>query len=223
MIELFWDKEKHGFFLYGNDSEELIVRPKELYDGAIPSGNSIAAYNLLQLSKITSIDKYSEKAEELFKGFGSNVEEAPTGYTFYATSLMLKNTPGSQIVLCGNLEDDHLKEMLRICNEAYDPFRVVTVYDGDEKPEQIIQSTKEERKGLIWAGIVVLGFAIFILLGTVPETGYLRDPVTGSLLRSPFMSGIVTFIFLIGAVSGVAYGVASGTFKRISTCSFFER
>ncbi|WBW98620.1 thioredoxin domain-containing protein [Oceanirhabdus sp. W0125-5] len=133
MLELFWDEDSHGFFLYGKDSEELIVRPKELYDGAIPSGNSAAVYTLLQLYKITGIDKYLDISEEFFKAFGGKAEEAPTAYTFYASSLMTKNTPGSQIILCGDVENEDIQNMLRVCNKTYDPFRIVLVNDGDEK------------------------------------------------------------------------------------------
>ena len=46
-LRLFWDDERGGFFFTADDAEELIVRPKESYDGALPSGNSIAALNLL--------------------------------------------------------------------------------------------------------------------------------------------------------------------------------
>ena len=45
----FYDKEQNGFFLYGKDNEQLILRPKETYDGAVPSGNSTMAYNLVRL------------------------------------------------------------------------------------------------------------------------------------------------------------------------------
>ncbi len=72
--------------------------------------------------------------------------------------------------------------------------------------------TAAERRGLWFAGITGLAFTAMILLGTVPEWGFLRHPQTGALLRSPFMSGIVALIFL-GAVSvGVAYGVGARTF-----------
>jgi len=53
IVEQFLDKENGGFYLYGNDSEQLIARPKESYDGAIPSGNSVMAYNLDRLYKLT--------------------------------------------------------------------------------------------------------------------------------------------------------------------------
>ncbi|MGK2855769.1 MAG: AbgT family transporter, partial [Thermoanaerobaculia bacterium] len=59
-------------------------------------------------------------------------------------------------------------------------------------------------------------FTAFLLWGTVPADGFLRDPETGDLLHSPFMSGIVAFIFFAGALVGLAYGIAAGTIKNDS-------
>jgi aminobenzoyl-glutamate transport protein len=70
-----------------------------------------------------------------------------------------------------------------------------------------------ERRGLGWAGVAAVLFTAAILWGTVPETGFLRDPETGSLLRSPFMSGIVALIFAAGLVTGLAYGLGAGTVR----------
>jgi aminobenzoyl-glutamate transport protein len=73
-----------------------------------------------------------------------------------------------------------------------------------------------ETRGLRWALIASVLFAAVLLWGTVPADGFLRDAQTGGLLRSPFMSGIVAFIFLGGVVVGGAYGFGSGTFKTDS-------
>ncbi len=70
-----------------------------------------------------------------------------------------------------------------------------------------------ERRGLRWALVATVIFVAVILWGTVPGNGFLRDPQTGDLLRSPFMSGIVAFIFLAGIFIGGAYGFGAGTFK----------
>jgi len=61
MIKYFWDNKKGGLFIYGSDSEQLITRPKEIYDGAIPSGNSVAALNFLRLSRLTGQQELEEK------------------------------------------------------------------------------------------------------------------------------------------------------------------
>jgi aminobenzoyl-glutamate transport protein len=87
-------------------------------------------------------------------------------------------------------------------------------YTGDVAREDIHPLTPEERRGLRFALVATLVFTIVILLGTVPGDGFLRDPATGSLLRSPFMSGIVALIFVLGALIGGAYGFGAGTYKN---------
>ncbi|HUE87172.1 MAG TPA: AbgT family transporter [Vicinamibacterales bacterium] len=73
--------------------------------------------------------------------------------------------------------------------------------------------TVAERRGLKWAGAAALVLTALILWGTVPEGGFLRDPQTGDLLRSPFMTGIVAVIFVTGAVLGLAFGLGAGTIR----------
>jgi aminobenzoyl-glutamate transport protein len=73
--------------------------------------------------------------------------------------------------------------------------------------------TAPERRGLVWAAVAAALFTAALLWGTVPESGFLRDPQTRELLRSPFMSGIVAIIFASGALVGLAYGVAAGTVR----------
>jgi len=70
-----------------------------------------------------------------------------------------------------------------------------------------------ERRGL-WAATAVLALGVaWLLWGTVPADGFLRDPTTGSLLHSPLMTGIVALIFLFSALMGLAYGIAAGTIR----------
>ncbi|GAB5464895.1 MAG: AbgT family transporter [Candidatus Kapaibacteriales bacterium] len=86
--------------------------------------------------------------------------------------------------------------------------------------------SRNEKKGLAWAGFAGLLFGLFLLLAALPEgllgdslaglTGFMRNDETGDLLRSPFMSSIVAFIFLGAAVTGIAYGYGSGNYKSDS-------
>jgi aminobenzoyl-glutamate transport protein len=87
-------------------------------------------------------------------------------------------------------------------------------YKGDAEQEEISKLEKNEKRGLIYAGIASLLLTIFLVFGTIPENGYLRNPVTGSLLDSPFLSGIVAFIFLGAAIVGIFYGIGAGTLKN---------
>lgn len=86
-------------------------------------------------------------------------------------------------------------------------------YSGDEKPESIRALTADEKRGLWYAAAATLGFVLFLLWGIMPADGFLRNPETGAILHSPFMKGIVAFIFISAALSGIAYGIGARTYK----------
>lgn len=95
------------------------------------------------------------------------------------------------------------------------------VYEGEEKAEEIRQLNQLERRGLRYALVTALLFVAFLVAGLLPPEwwggfGYLRHPETGDILRSPFMSGIVAFIFLSAALTGIAYGVGAKTIRNDS-------
>lgn len=83
----FLDKEQGGFFLYGDDNEQLILRPKETYDGAIFSGNSAMAYNLVQLHWLTGEVRYSKLAEQQLAFIGRTAKQYPAGYAMFLIAL----------------------------------------------------------------------------------------------------------------------------------------
>nr|WGD65115.1 hypothetical protein P5652_00720 [Bacillus subtilis] len=78
MISLFWDEEHGGFYFTGHDAEALIVREKEVYDGAVPSGNSVAAVQLLRLGQVTGDLSLIEKAETMFSVFKPDIDAYPS-------------------------------------------------------------------------------------------------------------------------------------------------
>lgn len=86
---LFEDQSGNGYFFYGSDAEILITRPKEIYDGAIPSGNSVMAWNLVNLYAATNDAAYLKPMEKQFQAFIGTVAEHPGGYSFFLTALLL--------------------------------------------------------------------------------------------------------------------------------------
>lgn len=85
-------------------------------------------------------------------------------------------------------------------------------YTGDEKPEEIKKIDKHEKKGLRWAGIVSLVLTALVLIGTIPDDGFLR--ISGeSVLKSPVIKGVIALLFIFSAAAGIAYGIAAGKFK----------
>ncbi|MFN0006473.1 MAG: AbgT family transporter [Planctomycetota bacterium] len=85
---------------------------------------------------------------------------------------------------------------------------------ADANAGKITPLAENEKRGLRFAALAIALLAAGILWGTVPGDGFLRDPSTGELLHSPFMSGIVSLIFLTGVVLGLAYGLGARTVRK---------
>ena len=83
----FWDEEHGGFFLYGEENESLILRPKETYDGAVFSGNSAMAYNLVQLELLIDDKEFEEISERQLQFMSSEAKHYPAGYAMFLVAL----------------------------------------------------------------------------------------------------------------------------------------
>jgi aminobenzoyl-glutamate transport protein len=86
-------------------------------------------------------------------------------------------------------------------------------YTGTEPAGAVERLTPRERRGLLAAGAALLVLVALLLIAVVPQDGVLRDPKTGDLLHSPFLSGIVTIIFVGFLVPGLVYGLATGSIR----------
>jgi uncharacterized protein YyaL (SSP411 family) len=88
VIADFYDTDHGGFFLYGNENEQLIIKPKETYDGAIPSGNSVMAYNLMMLSQLHNDEDFRSMAQAQSEFMSSYANDYPMGASFYFITLL---------------------------------------------------------------------------------------------------------------------------------------
>ena len=98
----FLDKENGGFFFTPDYGEKLITRQKEIYDGAIPSGNSVAMLNLLRIARITANSSFEEKADKINKAFSNQVRKYPAGFTQFLIALDFAVGPSYEIILAGD-------------------------------------------------------------------------------------------------------------------------
>jgi aminobenzoyl-glutamate transport protein len=80
--------------------------------------------------------------------------------------------------------------------------------------EEFDEISPHEKRGLIWAGVALVVVLVILAALTIPENAILRNPETGSLLRSPFMTGLITAIMVFFLVPGLAYGIAVGTIRN---------
>lgn len=145
MTELFWDDKNGGFYFTSNDAEELLVRHKEIYDGAIPSGNSVAMLNLLRLGRITGNPSYEDMAAKLARAFSQTVEQAPMAYTQLLSSLDFAIGPSYEVVVVGDPASKGTIEMLTALRKQYTPNKVLLFKSIDDKSD--IATIAEFTKG----------------------------------------------------------------------------
>jgi hypothetical protein len=144
----FWDEQRGGFFMTADDTEKLLVRSKDMYDGAIPSSSSVALYNMLRLSLLTEDHVLMEKARYTLSACYSSVRKAPAGYTFFLSDALLSFDPGTEIVIVGERGHEETEKMLRALFSGFYPNTVVTFRDGGEKPhplDDLVPSVGEKR------------------------------------------------------------------------------
>ena len=111
LIDHFWDNEHGGFYFTADDGEQLLTRQKEIYDGAVPSGNSIAMLNLLHLSRITGDTTLEEKAAHIGYAFNSEVRQSPSAYTQLMIALNFAVSPSYEVVITGQPSTPDTLEM----------------------------------------------------------------------------------------------------------------
>lgn len=105
-------------------TEHLLARPKETYDGAIPSGNSVAAYALALLARLTGDAKLEETARKTVRSFGADLAQRPTASLGMVTAHDLL-AGGQEVVVVGEPNDPATKEMLAQLRTTYSPRKVV--------------------------------------------------------------------------------------------------
>jgi len=101
----FRDEDHGGYFFYGADHESLILRPKETYDGAIPSGNSLMAWNLVRLSQLTAGDAYEQDAQRQLDFLAKEAAQYPTGHAMFLLALLNQENPHQVTVVPAHASD----------------------------------------------------------------------------------------------------------------------
>jgi uncharacterized protein len=124
-IRHFSDEDGNGFFTTSDEGEILIVRKKEIYDGAIPSGNSAMVTNLVLLGHLTGDPVHEEQASRLADGFAGIVRRSPSAYSAYLCGLDHLLGPAPDVVIAGEGSDPVMREMIRVTRETYLPSVVV--------------------------------------------------------------------------------------------------
>ncbi|MHA2037746.1 MAG: thioredoxin domain-containing protein [Promethearchaeota archaeon] len=136
-LEKFWDNNIGGFYFTAKDSEELLTRQKEIYDGAIPSGNSIATLNLLRLSYLTGDHELEEKADILNRVFSEKIKSNPLGHTQFLVAIDLAIGPTYSLVIGGDTNAEDTKMMLKAINNSFIPNKVLILRKTEQESPEI--------------------------------------------------------------------------------------
>ncbi|HEX6650370.1 MAG TPA: thioredoxin domain-containing protein [Pyrinomonadaceae bacterium] len=132
MIEEFWDNEGGGFFFTGKSHENLIVRSKDYFDNATPSGNSVAALVLLRLAIFAGKDNYRNLAIAILREVGGSVRRYPSGFGYALSAAdFLLSTP-KEVAIMGKDAAD-IGPLLRETWRTYLPNKVVAPSFGPQK------------------------------------------------------------------------------------------
>ncbi|MDH5680365.1 MAG: thioredoxin domain-containing protein [Spirochaetota bacterium] len=127
MVTDFQDRENGGFFLTGESETELISRPMEIYDGAIPSANSMIKMNLIRLARITGNPDLEAKAGEITKRFAGSVRQNPPSYSHFLSGLDMMMSPSVEIVVRAETDSDDLRNAIGKIQRTYHPNMVIVL------------------------------------------------------------------------------------------------
>ena len=131
MLRLFGSTDRSGLFETGSDAEQLPVRSRSAYDGVIPSGNSVAAMDLLRLGRIMDDQALREAGESILRGFMGGVARQPAGYLHFLTAYDFLLGPEVEITLVGTAEGEETRRMLRAVKGRFIPNLVVRHEEGE--------------------------------------------------------------------------------------------
>lgn len=120
MVEHFWDEEAGGFYLSAKDAEALISRPKEIYDGAMPSGNGMAGLVLGRLARLTGDMKWMKRSENQLRFLTAATEEYPAGYSVSLLAFLEALSPSQELV-CVSSEQEPSEEWLNLLRRTSIP------------------------------------------------------------------------------------------------------
>ncbi|MGE4159198.1 MAG: thioredoxin domain-containing protein [Planctomycetota bacterium] len=117
--------ETQGYRMTPADGEQLFITPMDVYDGAIPSGNSVMAFNLLRIAQLTGRMEFHKKAQGLLQTFASQVAQSPASHAVMMMALDLALGPATEITITGDLEDPEARDLFKVVKDLYLPHAVV--------------------------------------------------------------------------------------------------
>ena len=130
--KLFYDREQGGFYDISGADKSILIRTKESYDGAEPTGNSIAILNLLRLSQMTDNQEWRSMADKSLAYFGGKLLNSPQGLAQFLVALDFSLSKPKQIIIAGKADDPHTKALLQEVHARFIPNKIILLADGEQ-------------------------------------------------------------------------------------------
>ncbi|NUM33488.1 MAG: thioredoxin domain-containing protein [Candidatus Brocadiae bacterium] len=138
LLQHFWDKDQGGFYFSADNSEIVLMRRKEIYDGAIPSGNSVALHNLIRLFHITGDASFQDYSQKLIDAFSYAIQETPMAYTYFLSALDFAFGPSCEIIISPATSKQETQRAIQSIFSCFLPSKVLLLVP-EEKTEKNIR------------------------------------------------------------------------------------
>ncbi len=135
LIKEFWDEYNGGFYFTSKQSEKLLTRQKDVYDGAIPSGNSYELLNLIKLARLTTNTDLENKASELVKYFSGYISRSPSAFTMFMCGLDFLYSSSSEFVIVSETADNSFISGISFIRSFFNPNKVLLVKNDSNSSE----------------------------------------------------------------------------------------
>jgi uncharacterized protein YyaL (SSP411 family) len=152
MIVKFYDHANGGFWQSPAGTSDLILRVKDDYDGAEPSGNSVATLALLKLAAITGRDEFRPPAEATLRLFAHRLQTQPAALAFLLHALDFWLDEPRRVVVVGNTKSTDFQELLRAAHSVYQPNKIVLGNTGAVEPFAKTLAAKSEATAYVCTG-----------------------------------------------------------------------
>jgi len=137
MLKNFWDKENGGLYFTGTYSEELLVRRKDAYDGAMPSGNSIAMLSFIMLARMLGESEFEDYANAIGRSFSADIISTHSAFSMMLVALDFALGPSFEIVIAGKPEQDDTRSMLEAIRKRFLPRKILLLRGTDSQSQAL--------------------------------------------------------------------------------------
>ncbi len=138
--EHFFDSAENIFCLTADDAgEDLLLRPREIFDGATPAGNSVETYNLRRLARFTGNAQLEEIASRVEKSIAAVIRKSPSAFTQLLIGLEFQAGPTYEIIIVGNSQSQDTKKMIRALHSQFLPNAVILFKPAEVKSPKIVE------------------------------------------------------------------------------------